>query len=315
MKLCTRCRRRRSVIKLNYLGESLCKECFLRYFEEQVMRVLKGTGLLSRLSGKLVVVATSGGKDSSNALYILKELSESYDYEVAALLVNEGIKGYREHKAKALRALCTRLGVNLIEVSMKKEMGVTIDQVALLHERGKLRLKPCSVCGVFRRYLMNIYAKEVGAEYVATGHNLDDEVQTFIMNIIRGDLQSIVREGPVTRPHIGELIPRFKPLYYLTEKESMLHFILRGLETPYVECPYAKLSMRYQLRTMINSLEQHSPGTKHRLLRVKESLRKKLGQQIIQQRLRRCSLCGMPTSHDICRACEIKIELERIIKA
>ncbi len=54
-------------------------------------------------------------------------------------------------------------------------------------EKGGERVGACSYCGVWRRWLLNYAAKDVGADKLAVGHNLDDEVQMFLMNILRGE--------------------------------------------------------------------------------------------------------------------------------
>lgn len=312
MVLCTSCGKRKAVIVVKSRGEALCKECFLRKFKDLVIKALTDARLTGGLGSKLVAVATSGGKDSSNALYVLNELKQTYGFDLIAIMVNEGIKGYRELKAKALRKLCKKLNVELIEVNLRKEVGVDIDEVASLYERGLIPFKPCTVCGVLRRYLVSLYAKELGANYVATGHNLDDEIQTFVMNLIRGDLRAIAREGIITSPGPEDVIPRFKPLYYITERESMAYFILRGLMTPHVECPYAKLSMRYKIRSLINYAEYRYPGSKYRLLKLKEEIKAKV--EMPRTALRKCTICGMPSSRHICRACEMKEEISKALR-
>jgi len=276
-----------------------------------VRRTLDSLGLTHELSGKLVAVATSGGKDSLNTLFLLNKLKEEYDYDILAILIDEGISGYREFKRKALEAFCDKFKISFKVVSMRDSLGYDIDTVAKLSYEGKIDLKPCSVCGVFRRYLVNLEALKAGVDYIATGHNLDDEVQTFIMNFIRGDLASMVREGPFLHEDFPGFIPRFKPLYYVPEKESLIYFMLNGLETPYVECPYAPLSMRYYIRNLINRIEYASPGTKLRILSLKEHLRTIKG-KVPSPSLRKCEICGMPTTRRVCRTCEIRMLLSRV---
>src|SRR3989344_3142140 len=76
-------------------------------------------------------------------------------------------------------------------VSFNKEFGFTLDKIV----KGR---RPCSVCGVLRRSLLNTKARELGATKLVTGHNLDDEAQTIIMNQFRRNIDASSRLGPLT---------------------------------------------------------------------------------------------------------------------
>jgi len=70
--------------------------------------------------------------------------------------------------------------------------------------------------------LLNIAAKKLGATKVVTGHNLDDEAQTFMINLLRGDIERIYRGfGPIEAKE--GFIPRIKPLRYIYEEEIMIY--------------------------------------------------------------------------------------------
>jgi tRNA(Ile)-lysidine synthase TilS/MesJ len=43
------------------------------------------------------------------------------------------------------------------------------------------------LCGTFKKYMLNKFAKDNNFDYVATGHNLDDESEAFMMNLFRSD--------------------------------------------------------------------------------------------------------------------------------
>ena len=58
---------------------------------------------------------------------------------------------------------------------LEDELGLTVDQASKFYKTA------CIPCGVFRRYLLNRTAYQLGSDKLATGHNLDDEVQSFLM--------------------------------------------------------------------------------------------------------------------------------------
>ena len=104
--------------------------------------------------------------------------------------------------------LCKDFGIEHYIFSYKDEFGLTMDYI-----RKKMDSGFCGTCGILRRYILNKKSREVKATKLATGHNLDDECQSIIMNMIRGDLLRLSRTGPM--PKLAEhkkFVPRIKPL-------------------------------------------------------------------------------------------------------
>uniref|UniRef100_A0A7J3X655 TIGR00269 family protein n=2 Tax=Thermofilum pendens TaxID=2269 RepID=A0A7J3X655_THEPE len=295
----------RASVYVSYLGEYLCSYHFVEYFERRVKATLTWFRLVE--PGDRVAVAVSGGKDSLTTLYLMRKFSEEMGFEVFGIAVDEGIAGYREYKLEALRSLAREIGVDVHIATFRELFGLTLDEaVAVLGERG-LKVKPCTVCGVFRRYALNRAARELGATKLATGHNLDDEVQVFAMNLVKAHVDGIVREGLATEPAGERLVPRIKPLYFIPEKEVLAYTLIRGIRTPFVECPYIVHALRHPMRHWLNEIEDEEPGTKYRVLAVKELFRNILPPPPKEMML--CRVCGEPTSHPVCRACELKTYL------
>lgn len=295
-----------AVARVSYLGGYLCREHFVEFFEKRVWETLVRFRLVEE--GDRVAVAVSGGKDSLTTLYLLKKFSGRLGFSVFGVAVDEGISGYREYKLEALRRLSERIGVRVVVGGFREYVGMTLDEaVARLRERG-FKIKPCSVCGVFRRYVMNRVARENGATRLATGHNLDDEVQVFVMNALRAHVEGISREGLKTRLGEEGLVPRIKPLYFIPEREVLIYSMLVGLETPFVECPYVVYALRHPVRHWINHVEEEQPGFKYRLLASKELFRKRLGGGGVKTS--RCVVCGEPSSKPVCKACLFRAYLD-----
>ena len=311
MARCSRCGGR-AVIRAKLSGELLCRNCFEEYFLSVTKRALSERPGLEALNGSRVLVALSGGKDSLNALYVLVALGEELGLEVEAVAVDEGISGYRDVALRAARDTSGRLGVRCAAVSFEDEYGFTVDDAARAYFSGAIGYKPCTVCGVLKRHLINRLALEMGADFVATGHNMDDEVQTLVINVLRGDLRGIAKEGAAAS-RVEGLVPRIKPLYYVTDRESLAFALLHGFRPSPSECPYVRLSLRYRVRLAINEMESAEPGLKLRLLRLKEELQRELSAAASVE-LRRCPYCGQPTPRDICRACHILREVRGAIR-
>jgi uncharacterized protein (TIGR00269 family) len=303
--LCIKCSKE-AVEFVRYNGSHLCEEHFLEYVERRVKKEIRQQ---VDLDGKRkVAVALSGGKDSSVALYIVVQaLRQRRDLSVVAITVDEGISGYRPKTMERARELTKMLDVEHHIISFNDEVGKTMDQIALaMGDKG-----PCSYCGVIRRRCMNKVAREIGADVLATGLNLDDTAQSILMNFTRGDVERLARLGPHLKVQPG-LIPRIQPLRSIPEKESYLYAMLRCLPFSDDECPYADLALRNEYRSIIDSLEAKHTGTKFAIIASYDAIRQSLAEKFPQAGLQLCE-CGEPTCNQRCMACELLEEVRKMV--
>lgn len=295
-----------AVIYRRYEGRALCRRHFMHSFERIVKRTIRENHLIDRK--KHIAVGLSGGKDSCALLYILHSITKDRpNIKLSAILINEGIKGYRTEKHA--KSICKKFGVPLHIAYFKKEWGKTLDAlVARERKRGNSdNLKACTYCGTMRRFLINKTAREIGAETVAIGHNLDDEVQAIQANYIRGDLLRGIRLGAsafsIQDPRF---IPRIKPLREVPEKEVAIYAMLNGLNADFGECPYAEESFRWDIRNILNGLEAKYPGTKYSILRTFDRIKPALEATTKKTAgISTCKICGEPASNDVCKVCEL----------
>jgi uncharacterized protein (TIGR00269 family) len=247
-----------------------------------------------------IAVAVSGGKDSLTLLHLLAKLEGRFPRtRLTAVSVDEGIDGYRDEALNLARNACANLGVEHLVVSYQELFGTTTDEIARL----KLGQTPCAYCGVFRRKAINKAATMVGATKVATAHNLDDEVQTVLLNMLHGDPLRIVRSGPVLKDPRGRFLPRIKPLCDIPEKEVVLYAYLTGIRFQSIACPHGHEALRNDIRSFLNQMEIKHPGTKFTLLRSAERIRTQMGSDVPLPELHECVKCGDPTPHELCEAC------------
>ncbi len=247
-----------------------------------------------------IAVALSGGKDSVLTLHVLADLREELEFELTAITVDEGISGYREHGLEAARKNARLKKVELIEKSFMDEFGFGLDDVA-----DGFR-SPCIPCGVFRRWILNRTAHELGASRIATGHNMDDEIQSFTMSLVRGDVRKFSKFGPSLQRIHPAMVPRIKPLWNTPEREVGIWAVMNQVPVHLEECPYSHLSMRSGIKGFLNRMESDNPGTKKRIM---ESFRRTFRQVEEHGRIRECIRCGEPSSADLCKACELLEDL------
>ena len=279
---------------------------FNQSLEERVMRVIQDYNLID--SGEKVAVALSGGKDSVLTLHILDKFRKSpnLDFDLAAIAIDEGISDYREKGMAVARKNARELDVELREISLKKELGFTLDQASKCYHTA------CVPCGVFRRYLLNRTAFEMGADKLATGHNLDDEVQSFLMSFARADTRRFGKFGPKLHRIHPKLVPRIKPLWRIPEKEVGMWAVLNEVDLHLAECPYAHQSLRSRLKNYLNNLEDYRPGTKLNILKFFQKTFKTHKKQV---NLHECQICGEPSSVLTCKACEMQRDLKLYLKS
>ncbi|MCX6677054.1 MAG: TIGR00269 family protein [Methanothrix sp.] len=293
--ICSKCSEG-AIVSQHYSGLRLCRGHFIQDFESRATETVHKNNMIK--DGERIAVAVSGGKDSTALLFCLCNILAKRDVELVAVTVDEGIAGYRDDTIKAARAIAKQLAVEQHIVSFREEYGYNLDEMV----PGK-KVAPCTYCGVFRKNALNRAAKHLGADKVATGHNLDDEAQSVMMNYLKGDFERLMRLRP-GRAQRG-LVPRIKPLREMPEKEIALYCMVNEVFTESRECPYASLSLRADVRDMMNRLESLFPGTKQSTVQGFEKMARKEQGGYAQMELAACRECGEPCVKGLCKACEL----------
>jgi uncharacterized protein (TIGR00269 family) len=225
---------------------------------------------------------------------------------LVAVTVDEGIRGYRDEALKLAAKNCERLDIPQHIVSFKELYGITLDKlVKQSRSENQNELTSCAYCGVLRRRALNHAALSVGADKIATGHTLDDEVQTALMNIFRGDISRLVKEKPVTDKVHTRLVQKVKPLCEIPEKESALYAYIKGIRFQDTPCPYASEALRNDIRAMLNQMENRHAGTKFTVAKAVERMRLALSNIEKREGFFECAECGEPASAELCKVCEM----------
>jgi len=283
-----------------YEGVVFCNRCFKEDIVKKVRRTISRYNMLS-LNDR-VAVAVSGGKDSLTLLKILVKLGKRFPQsQVVAVTVDEGIEGYRDEAIRIAEKSCGELGVRQIVLSFKRLYGIGLDELV----EQKKDLTPCSYCGVLRRRALEKAAEAAGSTKIAVAHNLDDEAQTFLLNLFHGDVTKISRAEAVLIDPQGQFLPRIKPMREVPEKEIALYAYLSGIQLQTTPCPYAATALRNDIRAMLDRMEERHPGTKCTILRSAERVREGMKKSLKAIDLHRCDLCGEPTASRVCEVCRM----------
>jgi uncharacterized protein (TIGR00269 family) len=307
--VCAVCKRRDAFFFRPYSGERLCEKCFAESIEAKVRGTIAKYGMFS--FDDRIAVAVSGGKDSISLLHILAKTERAHPQaSLVAVTVDEGIKGYRDEALAIAAANCKTLGIEHHVVSFKELYGFTLDEIVTrARVKGGRELTSCAYCGVLRRRALNVAARDVGADKVATAHTLDDEVQTSLMNIFRGDILRLAKEKPVTDEVHPRLVRKVKPFCEVPEKESSLYAYVKKIRFQDTPCPYASEALRNDIRAMLNRMEEKHAGTKFTVFKSIERIRPALDELVKKDDFRECVECGEPASSGLCRTCEMLRQL------
>ena len=247
-----------------------------------------------------VAIAVSGGKDSMTLLYVLNKIFKPTKIKLIALAIDEGIKSYRDPNFKYVKDFCKKNKIELKTYSFKKEFGKTLDEIKEIDNK----TIPCTYCGVFRRKILNDKALELKVDKVATGHNLDDEAQSILMNQFRKNTRAYATIGPVAGIIENEkFIKRIKPLYFLTEKEITTFAFLNNILDKFIECPNAELGYRNAIRGLLNDFDLKYPGTKQNIVSSFLTLSPMIKSNYNKAKIQSCKSCGSASSKEICQAC------------
>lgn len=307
--ICTICKRKPAFYFRRYSGERLCRGCFAKSIESKVRATIAKYKMFD--FNDRIAVAVSGGKDSISLLHILAKIERDYPKaSLVAVSVDEGIAGYRDEALKIATENCKKLGIEHHVISFKELYGFTLDEIVKkIRASEKSELTPCAYCGVLRRKALNIIARKVGANKLATAHTLDDEAQTVLLNMLHGDVMRMIREKPVTDEVHPKLVRRVKPFCEIPEKETALFAYIKKIKFQSMPCPYALEALRNDIRLFLNRMEEKHAGIKYTVFKAAERIRQVLEKVANIETLKDCRLCGEPTPQDLCKACEMLRDL------
>lgn len=283
-----------------YNGEYLCIKHFCRKIEKKVYKTIRPHLRNIKKAG----LAVSGGKDSLVMAYIINKIIKSTkpfkNINILAIIVDEGIPGYRDSSIKKGINQLSKWGIKYRIERFEDNFNFTIYDII---ERTGAKHLSCTYCGLFRRRVLEHIARKEKIDILFTGHNASDLAQTIILNMIQGNIKHLVYE---LIPPPGT-IPRQYPLKYILEKEVTLYAYLKKIEYYDQPCPFTRYSIRNDIRNFLSLLENKRPGITYSILHTGEKIKKIHNRKI---HLKECMECGYPTVRDYCKVCELSLKID-----
>jgi len=230
-------------------------------------------------------------------------MSKNHNFRLEVITIDEGIPGYRNEALEIVNNFCSKINVKHSVYSYKGLFDLTLDEALDLREKEKM--SSCSICGTLRRRAIDHAAKEIGADVIATGHNLDDNLQSFFINLLSGDTNKIGWMDPDTSTNS---LQRIKPFCEIYESEIVFYAFTNQIPFQTEPCPHMNEGIRTEIREFLNSLETHHSGIKNNFF--KSSLKiSELVKDSNYKEKRICLNCGNECTGKICAVCNLVLKL------
>ena len=171
--------------------------------EQKVLRFVKENELL--LAGEKILIAFSGGPDSVFLLHFLNKFKKKYKIEIGAVHINHLLRGNDSQRDELFcKTICEELSIPFY--SLRKN-------IKTYSKKNKYSLE---VAGRKVRYeFFEKISQANGYDKIATAHNADDNVETVLINLIKGTGIKGIAGIPVKRKNI------IRPILSLTKKEIL----------------------------------------------------------------------------------------------
>ncbi|QKQ99169.1 adenine nucleotide alpha hydrolase family protein [Metallosphaera tengchongensis] len=305
---CKKCNSK-AVIRVHFNSLPLCATHFSEWFESKVEKTIVDYNMIQR--HETVGVAVSGGKDSSTLLHVLSKLSTKLGFDLVGINIDLGIDGGTQYSSLSTQMAIKNFeltGVRYKVLKLKESYGFSIDEA-----KTRIRRPVCSTCGLVKRYVLEEVAKGLGANVLATGHNLNDMAQFVMAGYHTGDLQNLARLRAVLPAENGYL-KKVKPLFLSSEKEIMTYALMNKIPFMVDSCPNNRRvggPTSDKLRKMLEATEDEIPGFMTRLVENFEKRIRPFFEDLPKYNLGKCKICGKPTNSDreICSFCALKIKM------
>src|SRR3990167_462563 len=122
-----------------------------------------------------IILGLSGGSDSVALLHLLAQKKNKFKYNLLAAHLDHEWRTNSKQDVLFCQELCNKLDLKLI-----------YEQASNLNYKPKITGSKEDLGRQFRLYFFNKVAQDYQAKYIILAHHLDDQIETFMIRLIRG---------------------------------------------------------------------------------------------------------------------------------
>lgn len=205
--------------------------------------------------GDRILVGVSGGKDSLTLLKVLAERKGVVPIEYELLAVSVDL-GFNPLPLDELKGFADSLGVPLV---------VKHTQIGPKAHSPDNPEIPCFICSRWRRKVLFETAEELGCNKIALGHNKDDILVTFFLNVLfAGEISTMVPKQEL----FGGKLTIIRPLALLDEDRIEAFSRIHGLPVFEDGCPTKGKTKRHEVKMWLEEMFRRHPETKGNAFRA-----------------------------------------------
>ncbi len=225
------------------------EQALYKRIQKQFGRATKEYEMLN--DGDRILVALSGGKDSLTMLQLMAERSRIYKPKISIVATHVRMTNIPYNaNFTFLQELCDSLGVELH--ILESGFDASTDK----------RKSPCFLCSWNRRKALFTLAQEIGCNKIALGHNMDDFIETMLMNMtFQGTFSAM---APVMKMDKFPMTI-IRPLCLVNENDVEAYAKERAFPPLEKNCPYENDSHRKSMKELLAHLETLNPEARYNL--------------------------------------------------
>ncbi|MEO0272332.1 MAG: ATP-binding protein [candidate division WOR-3 bacterium] len=274
-------------------------------FESKLFKTIEKYRLIK--NGDVIFVGLSGGKDSITTLRILQKYVENSPIKakITGFHLNLGFD-YSDELENFVKEICVNFNIECI-ISKVRDFNLNLQQIS------KYKRRPvCSICGQVKRYLMNKVPRDNGATKFATGHHLDDFLIFYMKNFIYKNFEWSFKILPKVKSSNPKLLTKIRPLIFASNEEIKNYVRSQNLPTFPKACPYSlgggcftdprTLKFREVIEKTNGIVDNFKQEMMYSIITFNNKFASKLTRE---DNLKFCSLCGEPTSNEVCAFCRL----------
>ncbi len=204
-----------------------------KLLENKVLKTIEKYNMIN--NGEKIVVAVSGGPDSICLLNILNNIKDKLNIKIVVAHVNHSLREEANEETEYVKNFCKKLNiecyikkVDIIEISKKNKVGT--------EEAGRKERYD---------FFDEVFSK-TKSDRIATAHNLNDNAETVLMNIIRGSGLSGIKGIEEVRDY-----KYIRPLIEISRKEIEEYCKENKLDPKYDKSNKENIYTRNKIRNIL----------------------------------------------------------------